>query len=254
MTYRKLQVTKVESTLVYLQYIISPGTDIYVTSVNTATGETEFTLTRVATPLQVLAEDQFTVDEDTSCVIVSPLCIGKTLYIVYYTDGKVNPYYASANLHTILAKILDWSTTRIISGLFLAPVACDTEPNLRYEIVKGEFTYNGAYYVYPGEIWDVRAWSPPTTVGYTRGYFLFINEEILADYLDTQRSLLTKVGAIATPSVHKGIGNAYLELQSQYKNVYSSEPLPVAYIYVYLNTQRKYNVWIKYPKEGRSVT
>ena len=255
--YRKFQIETIESSYIFLRYVVDPTATVTVQLINPATGLTEYTLSRTSMST-ALKPDQFAVDDEMSAVIVSLALRGKTALIFYYTDGTRNPYYAASNLHQFITKVLSWTENRIVDGLFLYWESCESADDTGevppvLKIKEGSFVYDGTYYTYSGELWDIRKYAPPTVKGHYRAYRLFINREVLDSRLNKQYSALTQIGVIHSKLTYEDIGQAKLDVDSVYEELYSSEPIDIAYMYVLLTDNRKFNVWIRYPKEARTL-
>lgn len=252
--YRKTQIELIESSIIYLKYIVEMGYQIDVQIVNPDTLEWEYSLERVNSVTAALRTDQFSVDDDAGAIVLNMALMGKKAIIIYYTEGKINPFYASSNLHTFIAKVLKWSENRIIDGCYIHwdYISCgDDSPQKK--IKEGSFVYDGRYYVYKGGYFDIRNYAPPTVIDNYRAYKFFINAEIISSYVDNRQSLLQQIGIIHSDSIYPTINEAKADLMGVYKNQYNSISLDICNMFIKLNSAREYDIWISYPSENRTL-
>lgn len=250
--YRKLQIDTVQSSIIYLKYVVDMGSTVTVQLVDPITKQALYNLERVNSVTAAIRTDQFVVDEDINAIVINLANRGKTVLITYYTDGTQNPFYASSNLHTFISKVLKWTDNRLVDGLYLYWDDCDRSNPVK-KIKEGSFVYDGSFYVYQGGIFDIRDYAPPTVIGYYRGYRIFINQEIIQSYLNTPASMLTQVGIITSSATHTAMDSAKLDVMTLYDSMYNSEPLDIAFVYIRLNDSREYDIWVEYPKEQRTL-
>jgi|GEM_PF-4203435 len=248
--YRKEDVILVTSPIQYLHYIITSD-NVKVWEYDTTQNQELYELERVYTLSTSLFSNQFAIDVDRNGVYLSPTMNGKYIKVVYYSDGQINPFYASSNLHKFITNVLKWTGHRIVDGCFLhwTDGGCVTS----HRIKEGSFVYSNQYYIYAGEDLDIRNLAPPTIVGRFRGYYFFINDEIISNNLNHQTRTLTKMGYLHSSAMHDETGRAKLDVLALYDNLYSSEPLNVAFMYVYLTQSLDYEIWIEYPTEHRTL-
>jgi len=251
--YRKLQIVEITSSIIFLKYVVDLGSIITVSEVDPITHELIYNYERVNTVTAAMRTDQFTVDEDLSAVVVSLANKGKTIAITYYTDGTQNPYYASSNLNLFIEKVLSWTDNRICDGLYVYWNQYRPEDEYVKHIKPGSFIYDGNFYVYGGEDFNIRDYAPPTRIGYCRCYKMFINNEILESYVDMQVKLLTRIGIITSSDMYAKFDEAKLDTMGTYDNMYQSQPLDICYMYVVLNEERDYDIWIEYPQGARTL-
>jgi len=251
--FRKLQIETIESSIIYLKYVVDAASQVTVQVVNPITLELEYELERVNSISTALRSDQFVVDEDVSAILVNLALEGKKVVITYYTDGQINPFYASSNLHTFISKVLKWTSNRIVDGLYVYWDYKDCNDKPIKKIKAGSFVYNGLFHIYGGGVFDIRDWAPPTIVNAYRGYMFFINDEILTSHLDNRTNILQELGILTSDSMHDTVDAAKLDVMTKYDRIYSSEPLVICYGYVLLNGQRQYDYWFEYPPENRTL-
>ena len=251
--FRKLQVETIESSIIYLKYVVDISAEIVVQVVNPTSLELEYQLERVNSISTALKTNQFVVDEDTNAIIVNLALAGKKVIINYYSDGQINPFYASSNLHTFISKVLKWTSNRIVDGLYVYWDYDDCDDQPIKHIKSGSFVYNGLYHIYRGGVFDIRSYAPPTVVNMIRGYQLFINDEILESHLDNRINILNEVGILTSDDQHDHLDAAKLDVMNKYKRIYTSDPLNICYAYCLLNQERKYEFWFEYPPEQRTL-
>ena len=251
--YRKLQIETVDSAIIYLKYVVDITSDITVQVVNPANMQLEYELERVNTISTALKPNQFVVDGDTNSIILNYALEGKKIVIIYYTDGKINPFYASSNLHTFIAKVIKWTSNRIVDGLYIYWDYEDCNDSPIKKIKEGSFVYNGLYHIYRGGVFDIRDWAPPTVVNMVRGYKFFINDEIIQSYLDNPTNMLTKLGILSSDEMYQQFDAAKLDVMNKYRRIYNSDPLTICYGYCVLNQNGGYDFWFEYPSEMRTL-
>jgi hypothetical protein len=248
--FRKEEVVLVGSPIVYMRYIMAHD-NVQMFLYNYSLKEDILEMERVNTLSSSLFNNQFAVDEDTSSTFVAPSTIGQWIRVVYYSEGKQNPFYASSNLHKFIEQVLRWTANRISEGIYLYWAPCD--PPWKRIINEGSFVYENQFYVYNGGLFDIRQHAPPTTKRRFKAYYLFINQEIISSYLDGQSQILSQIGILPSSTSHDTVDSAKLDVLTRYQNMYESEPLEVALIYIQLSDSLEYNVWIEYPPATRTL-
>lgn len=247
---KKEEVVLVSSPVTYLRYTLAHD--------NVTAFEHSYTLhedivemERIHSLSISLFNSQFAVDTDLSAAFVAPSLVGKYVRFVYYTEGELNPFYASSNLHKFIEQVLKWTSNRIAEGLYLHWKACD--PAYMRIINEGSFVYENRFIVYPGGKFDIRQHAPPTVKGTYKAYHMFVNQEIIDGYLDRQSQLLRQIGILSSSTQHSSIDAAKLDVMTKYTSMYKSSALTVCYVYIRLNQDFSYDIRIEYPTASRTL-
>ena len=251
--YRKVQIETVESAIIYLRYVVDITSVVDVWVINPITLEFEYPLHRVNSVSTALQPDQFVVDEDSNAILLNLTLRGKKIAITYYSDGSINPFYASSNLHTFIAKVLKWTANRIVDGLYIYWDYNECNDSPLKHIKEGSFVYNGLYHIYQGGVFDVRQWAPPTVVNMIRGYRFFINDELIQTRLNRQTNILQEVGILTSDEQHETFDAAKLDVMTKYERIYKSQPLDICFAYILLDQNQKFQFWFEYPPEQRTL-
>ena len=250
--YIKEEILLIEEPIAYLRYYAVHGTLIQIYLYDNIKKEDVYQLTRVYSLHSSLFDDQFAFDEDKSLLYFSPTSISTYIRVVYYTEGKQSSFYIGGNLDQFLTKMLAWSESRIIDGLFVYWLAHE-EGNPIKHIKAGSFVYQGSFYAYPGGTFDIREQAPPTIKETFRSYLLFINQEWLSNYVYQQNKMLNQIGIIHSTATDHDMQVTLNDVNAAYDNLYESAALKIAYIHIYLMSSFDYEVWVDYPKDGRSI-
>jgi hypothetical protein len=192
--------------------------------------------------------NQFSVDVEKGIFYFNPSNINTYVRIEYYTSGDQNPFHISSNLMSYVTRIIQWSNSRIVDGLYFYKGEFDSQEVFRLK--GGSILYNGSLYVCKDLIMDFKDLASPTINNVFRCYYFFINEEILSNYLDEQTLILNSVGEIHSQMLYDTMRDAKNDVDKLYNDKYFSDPLGIAYVYLRI-TGRNYNFWINYVNDSR---
>ena len=248
--YVKEEKVLIDSPVTYLKFILADDVvSIFEYDYTTQTDVQE--LERVYTLTISLFNNQFSVDIDKGAVYIAPSIIGKYVRIVYHSEGELNPFYASSNLHEFITQVLRWTSNRVAEGIYLTYHNCD-ERYVRV-IEPGSFVYEGQFGVFPGNIFDIRQHAPPTVKGQYKAYYMYINSSTIADYSNPQDQVLANISIIASSTMHDAIDSAKLDVQALYAEQNDSTAIEICYVYVLLLDSFEYDIWVEYPPESRTL-
>jgi len=250
--YLKEEIVLLNKPIVYLRYCMVHGTTVEAYLYDNVRKENVYKLDRIYSLHNSILQNQFSIDEDKSMMYVSMGMDGLYLRILYYTEGKDNTYYVGGNLDRFLTRMLQWSETRIVDGLFIHWPANEEGQPIK-QIKGGSFIYEGELYVYPGGVFDIRQQAPPTVKETFRSYFLFVNGEWLSSYVYRQNKMLNKIGIIHSTCTDPDVWVTLKDVNAKYENMYTSAPLGIAYIHIYLMSSMDYEIWVEYPRDARVI-
>ncbi len=247
---RKEEKVLVDAPVMYLKYITATdAVDAFIYDYSMQTDVQE--LERVYTLTISLFNNQFSVDEDVGAIYFAPAIIGQYVRIVYYTEGELNPFYASSNLHAFISQVLKWTSNRVSEGIYLTSHRCD--PSYARMIEPGSFVYDGQFGVYPGELFDIRQHSPPTIKNTFKAYYFYINADTVSQYKYNQDQVLSQISILTSTTMHDTIGNAKLDVDALYTSTHDSDPIKICYVYIKLLESFAYDIWVEYPQESRTL-
>ena len=247
--YRKNEILYLSSFSQFAQFTID-SLDVHAWLYDNIRRKETYELQYVATPSTLLFDNQFSVDFDKNQFFFAQNLLKNYIKVQYYSYGDMNPFYATSNISLFIEKVLARAHNNITSGIYLYQTEYD--PEYIWRIENGSFTYNGEFFVYKGQTLNFKELAPPTLENYCRCYSFFINEEIVESYTNNQINTLTKLGMIKS-EMYQDLGKAKLDTKIQYDNLYKTEPLIVAYVYLLIDQKTKnYEFWIEYVPNNRS--
>ena len=249
--YRKEEIVILSSAVTYLKFTLA-NDNVSITTYDYSMQKDITPLERINTLSASLFNSQFSVDDDHSAIFVSPSIVGQYVRITYYSEGRQNPYYASSNLYKFIDQVLRWTSNRIIDGLYLYWDESSSDVNDK-KLQPGSFVYDGQFYAYMGGKFHIRDYAPPMIKQTYKSYLLLINTECINSFLDVQGRLLKRLIVVASATSHDSIAGAKADVDSVTASRYTSQPLKVAYVHAYLTDTLRYETWIEYPIETRSL-
>lgn len=250
--YLKEEIVFVDKPIIYLRYCMVAGTLIDVYLYDNVKKENIYRLDRIYSLHNSILESQFSIDEDKSMIYLAFSSSGIYIRVLYYTEGKDNVYYIGGNMDRFLVRMLQWSETRVVDGLFVYWTPEEEGQPIKH-IKAGSFIYQGELYVYPGGVFDIRQQAPPTIKETFRSYLLFVNGEWLSNNVYRQSKVLNRIGIIHSDCTDNDVWVTLQDVNAKYDRLYNSEPLNIAHIHVYLMSNLDYEVWVEYPREARVI-
>ena len=246
------QIIRVDSPLVFLRYQLTLDTMVQAWAYDYTEQRDLYELERVPLFNMNVGEGQFAVDDEHSAIYLNPAALGTYIRVSYYSDGEINPFFATSDLYLFVSKVLKWTSNRLVDGFFFYREECDRETEL-YRLAPGSFVYNGQFYAFAGIDFRITDYAPPTVVGQCRGYLFYIDQDVINSHMDRQIKALLNVGLLRSSGTYATFGEAKLDVEAQLAEVSEYHRIIIAYMYVVMNESHNYETWIDYPPEHRTL-
>lgn len=238
-----------KSSILYTIYQMSFASDVTIDILNPETFEVDYHLDRIGGRYNSLYQTQFAVDNEKGLIFFSSSSVGCIAKITYDTTGEINPFHASENLFSTIARILTWSNKRICDGLYIYSYPDDLDYIKRLE--RGSFIYNGYVYVCNERVLNFTELSPPRMKNLYRGYYVYINDATMYENLDKKTKSLTGASVLVSSGIHENTLQAKYDVLARYDAMYTSPALSVAYMYQSIRSDNTREIIIDYISESR---